>query len=66
MTEKRYCGQCDHLIRKGIINGLPRLYCPVIKRDVSFVGYVCLDFKERVITEETDMELVEMEVRLFK
>ena len=51
MTEKQYCGQCDYLI-SGIKNGLPLLYCPIIKREVSFVGYTCPKFKERIITDE--------------
>ena len=66
MTEKRYCGQCDYLIRKGVKNGLPILYCPIIEREVSFVGYTCPKFNERVITDETDLELVEMARRIFE
>lgn len=66
MTEKRYCGQCDYLIRNGVKNGLPILYCPIIEREVSFVGYTCPKFNERVITDETDLELVEMQRRIFE
>ena len=66
MTEKRYCGQCSHLINKGIQKGLPIWYCPIIEREVSFVGYTCPMFNERVITDDTDLELVEMQRRVFE
>ena len=60
MTEKRYCGECNHLILKGIRDGLPQLYCPIIEKDVSFIGFTCPNFTEKVVSDETDYEIVEI------
>ena len=63
MTEKQYCGQCQCLQHKGIKNELPVFYCPIIKKEVSLIGYTCPDFKERQRIEINDIEIVEIDVR---